>query len=317
MTTTTISEHELEIIRTILSAAPGWTDITAYPLSGGNAHKNYRVESSDRSCVVKVWNNYWTSVGVCPEAEVVLQNSRTAAEVGVGAPVIAVSTEPPGIGLDFLTGGHPRLQEDPDAVERLVPALKRLHNSGRRFANAVNPFEVARERFAAARARSIPFPAGFEVIERIIDRLEHTLALDPAAFVPCHLDIWDANIVKATPSGPYRIIDWDLSGNSDPGYELGFVAAFNGFDPERSQALFQAYFGSANPVALARARLFMTVAHWSNCALWITALGNTDPNEGSDFEGELRTSWEGLLTSVTTADFHHAIAQAAKPGALV
>lgn len=314
---TTVSEHELEIIRAILSTAPGWTDIAAFPLSGGNAHKNYRVEGSGRSCVVKVWNSYWTAVGVCPEADVVLHNSQTAAEIGVGAPVIAISSEPAGIGLDFLPGGHPRLREDPDAVDRLVPALLGLHRSGRRFANDVNPFELARERFAAARARGIPFPAGFEVIERIVEGLEDTLALDPTRFVPCHLDIWDANLVKATPSGAYRIIDWDLSGNSDPAYELGFVAAYNGFDPERSQSLFRAYFGSGDPVKLARARLFMTVAHWSNCALWITALGNTDPNEGSDFEGELRASWDGLLTSVTSPDFHQAVAQASKPEALV
>jgi hypothetical protein len=310
----TVPEHELARIRAILSTASGWSgaDLEVSPLSGGNAHRNYRVEGPGRSCVVKVWNDYWTSVGVCPEADVVLQNSKTAAEIGVGAPVIAVSSEPPGIGLDFLPGGHPRLREDPDAIERLVPTLQRLHTSGRRFANDVNPFDLARERFAAARARGIPFPAGFEVIQPLVDDLEQTLAMNAAQFVPCHLDIWDANLLKATPSGPYRIIDWDLSGNSDPGYELGFVAAYNGFDPERSQSLFRAYFGHDDPVKLARAKLFMTVAHWSNCALWITALGNTDPNEGSDFEGELRASWDGLLTGVTSRDFHEAIAQATK-----
>ncbi|TDL43025.1 phosphotransferase family protein [Kocuria rosea] len=316
---TTVSEHELELIRSILSTAQGWSEdaLVASPLSGGNAHKNYLVESNDRRCVVKVWNDYWTSVGVCPKAQVVMRNSQIAAEIGVGAPVLAVSTEPEGIGLGFLSGGHPEVRRDPDAVQRLVPALQRLHGSGRRFLNDINPFELARKRFAAARSKGIPFPAGFEVIQDLLDRLEETLVLDPTQFVPCHLDIWDANLVRATPSGAYSIIDWDLSGNCDPGYELGFVAAFNSFDLERSFSLFRAYYGSEEPLKIARARLFMTVAHWSNCALWITALGNTDPNEGSDFERELRSSWEGLLTCVTAPDFHQTITQVTKPEALV
>lgn len=316
---TIVPDTEITSIKAVLSTNPDWggCHVTAHSLSGGQAHKNYLVKDGSRRCVVKLWNNYWETVGVLPAAHVVLENTRIAAEIGVGAPVITVSNEPLALALDFVPGGHPRLSDDNDSVTRLVPALHRLHHSGRRFLNDINPFNLARQRMEAARRQGIELPPGTSAIQALMDRLETVLALDPSQFVPCHLDIWDANIIKDTFSMTYNIIDWDLAGNSDPCYEIGFIAAQNGFGKEKAHALFEAYFGNADPVEMARARLFMAVAHWSNSGLWITAMGNAAPNDDADYAGELRTCWEGLITEITAPDFPDLIKAAAKPAALV
>ena len=316
---TIVPDTEITSIEAVLSSSPEWggCHITARSLSGGQAHKNYLVQAGQRCCVVKLWNNYWETVGVLPAAHVVLENTKIAADIGVGAPVITVSAEPPALALDFVAGGHPRLNADEDSIARLVPALHRLHHSGRRFLNDINPFKLAKQRMAAAEKQCIDLPPGAAAVQELMDRVEAALALNPAQFVPCHLDIWDANIIKQTSSLTYNIIDWDLAGNSDPCYEIGFIAAQNGFDDEKAHALFQAYFGTNDPAKIARARLFMAVAHWSNSGLWITAMGNAEPNDDADYAGELRTSWEGLIKEITAPGFPELIKTAATPAALV
>ncbi|BCW86059.1 hypothetical protein DM794_07930 [Paenarthrobacter ureafaciens] len=316
---TIVPDTEITSIEAVLSSSPEWggCHITARSLSGGQAHKNYLVQAGQRCCVVKLWNNYWETVGVLPAAHVVLENTKIAADIGVGAPVITVSAEPPALALDFVAGGHPRLNADEDSIARLVPALHRLHHSGRRFLNDINPFKLAKQRMAAAEKQGIDLPPGAAAVQELMDRVEAALALNPAQFVPCHLDIWDANIIKQTSSLTYNIIDWDLAGNSDPCYEIGFIAAQNGFDDEKAHALFQAYFGTNDPAKIARARLFMAVAHWSNSGLWITAMGNAEPNDDADYAGELRTSWEGLIKEITAPGFPELIKTAATPAALV
>lgn len=316
---TIVPDTEITSIEAVLSSSPEWggCHITARSLSGGQAHKNYLVQAGQRCCVVKLWNNCWETVGVLPAAHVVLENTKIAADIGVGAPVITVSAEPPALALDFVAGGHPRLNADEDSIARLVPALHRLHHSGRRFLNDINPFKLAKQRMAAAEKQGIDLPPGAAAVQELMDRVEAALALNPAQFVPCHLDIWDANIIKQTSSLTYNIIDWDLAGNSDPCYEIGFIAAQNGFDDEKAHALFQAYFGTNDPAKIARARLFMAVAHWSNSGLWITAMGNAEPNDDADYAGELRTSWEGLIKEITAPGFPELIKTAATPAALV
>ena len=311
---TIVPDTEITSIEAVLSSSPEWggCHITARSLSGGQAHKNYLVQAGQRCCVVKLWNNYWETVGVLPAAHVVLENTKIAADIGVGAPVITVSAEPPALALDFVAGGHPRLNADEDSIARLVPALHRLHHSGRRFLNDINPFKLAKQRMAAAEKQGIDLPPGAAAVQELMDRVEAALALNPAQFVPCHLDI-----IKQTSSLTYNIIDWDLAGNSDPCYEIGFIAAQNGFDDEKAHALFQAYFGTNDPAKIARARLFMAVAHWSNSGLWITAMGNAEPNDDADYAGELRTSWEGLIKEITAPGFPELIKTAATPAALV
>ena len=48
-----------------------------------------------------------------------------------------------------------------------------------------------------------------------------------------------------------RIVDYQLSGNNDPAFELGDIAAEADFDPDRRRALAAAYFGAEAAPALA------------------------------------------------------------------
>ena len=64
-----------------------------------------------------------------------------------------------------------------------------------------------------------------------MDTIEAALAARPLPSVPCHNDLLAENFI-ATGDG-VRIIDYQLSGNNDPAFELGDIAAEADHDPDR------------------------------------------------------------------------------------
>ncbi|MGI5132498.1 phosphotransferase [Pseudonocardia sp. CA-107938] len=297
-----ITAEEDAAVRRVFEPGSEWSgpDAVVEVLSGGAAHKNYLVRLAGRKRVVKIWNGYWEAVNVLPPADVILSNTLCASRIGVGAPVAAVCRESSGIALEFLEGTQPSLAGDVDALEHLVSALHALHASGERFARDLNPFVHVRTLLATARQRGYVIPIGLPVIEAQLEEIEEVLDLRPAEFVPCHNDLWDANVIGD--GAGYRLIDWDLAANTDPAYELGFLAAYNGFDRARTRQLASLYYGADDPRHLARIRLFMIVAHWSNSALWTVAQGNARPNDDFDYAAELVRSWHGLLAELLAPD---------------
>lgn len=308
-----ITAEEDAAVRRVFEPGAVWAgpDSAVESLSGGAAHKNYLVRVADRTCVVKLWNGFWESVNLLPPATTILDNTLCASRAGVGAAVIAVCRESSGIALEFLHGVQPSLAADPDTLDHLLPALRKLHTSSERFANDLDPFEHVRTLLATARAQHYVLPVGISAAEKALVEIEEVLELRPAEFVPCHNDLWDANVIHDGSS--YRLIDWDLAGNTDPAYELGFLAAYNGFDRGRTRELTVGYYGSDDPVHLARVRLFMIVAHWSNSALWMISQGNAGPNDDFDYAGELERSWTGLLAELLAPDHRDNLMSAARP----
>ena len=90
----------------------------------------------------------------------------------------------------------------------------------------------------------------------------------PLPTVPCHNDLLAENFIDS--GGVIRIVDYQLSGNNDPCFELGDIAAEADFDPDRVEALAAAYFGDELTAALlARVRLNLLLSNvtWT---LWFS-----------------------------------------------
>ena len=86
--------------------------------------------------------------------------------------------------------------------------------------------------------------------------------------MPCHNDLLAENFIDS--GGVIRIIDYQLSGNNDPRFELGDIAAEADFDPDRTAALAAAYFGDElTPALAARVRLNLSLSNvtWT---LWFS-----------------------------------------------
>lgn len=261
-------------------------------LSGGGAHKNFRVRTEEHDAVLKLWNRMWEGVGVLPPAHVIMANTRIASDLGVGARVVGTSCEPMALMLDYVPSTVLSPAEDGWAGE-LAGAARSLHTSGARFVNDYSPFGEARKMLASARHRDASFPDGFESVAAEIDRLERVLDLRLNEFVPCHNDLYGPNILKK-PDGGICLIDYDLSGNGDRFYDLGFAATYFEMDEDTIHRFCESYFGEHDVRLVARVRLFSAAADWNAVALWLVASSMADTNDDYDYAGELRNSLRRL-----------------------
>jgi hypothetical protein len=289
-------------VRAVLSQLPGFDgpDATWRWLSGGGAHKNFLVTAGEKQVVVKLWNSMWEGVAVVPPAAIVFHNTRLAGEVGVGAPVVSVVQEPLALVVDFLPGSVMDRSGD-TWIPRLAAKARSLHDSSVRFANDYNPFAESRKMFAVARHRGVDFPDDFPALEREVARVEQVLDLRVNEFVPCHNDLYGANILES--GGDLRLIDYDLSGMGDRCYDLGFASAYCEMDLDQINRLCESYVGALDERVVARTQLFAIAADWASVGLWNVALSMADTNDDYDYAGELASSRRRLRRALDANDF--------------
>ncbi|MCZ2811648.1 phosphotransferase [Modestobacter sp. VKM Ac-2979] len=304
-TTATASAEEAQAeqeIRSVLAQLPGFEgeDTRWRWLSGGGAHKNFLVTAGDRQVVVKLWNCMWEGVAVVPPAPVVFHNTREAGAIGIGAPVVAVVQEPLALVIDFLPGQV--MDRGGDGwIPRLAAKTRQLHDSGIQFANDYNPFAENRKMFSVARHRGAAFPDDIAELQREVARVEQVLDLRVNEFVPCHNDLYGANILECAEG--IRLIDYDLSGMGDRCYDLGFASAYCEMDVDQVNRLCESYVGGVDEQTVARTRLFAVAADWASLGLWMVALSMADTNDDYDYAGELASSCRRLRRALDADDF--------------
>jgi hypothetical protein len=272
-------------------------------LGGGGAHKNFLVTAADgeSQCVVKLWNREWEQVGVIPPAPVAMQNTRIAGELEIGASVLALVREPLSLVLEFIPGEELDVQSNTE-IAKLASVARRLHDSKAVFFRDFNPFAEARVILASACQAEVPLPDGFDSVRPTLERIESTLDLRANEFVPCHNDLYGSNVL-CTPDGELRLIDYDLSGNGDRSYDLGFISTYSKFDPDQTAHLVESYFGEVTPALLARVHLFAIAADYSTLALWIAAQAVANKNDDYDYAGYMQECWKGVCSKIDNPNF--------------
>ncbi|MBY4403352.1 aminoglycoside phosphotransferase family protein [Rhodococcus fascians] len=296
--------HHEDQVRRVLAQIPGLDagGATIAWLTGGGAHKNFLVTVGERRLVVKLWNTMWEGVGVIPPSAVVMQNTVLAGQLGIGAPVVSVVTDPLALAIDYLPGCTPLDPTGDLWVPRLAASAKALHDSPIRFNNDYNAFAEARKMFASARQRGAELPDDVDDLCHQVHRVETALDLRVNEFVPCHNDLYGPNVLE-TESGELRLIDYDLSGNGDRCYDLGFAAAYFEMDHDTIGMFCEYYLGENNSHLLARTRLFAVACNWATLALWSVAMTMGDTNDDYDYRGELDDSLRRLHQTLNAPDF--------------
>ena len=198
-------------------AGPGRT---VAELPGGLTNANYKVTTGAGCFVVRCWADDTGLLAIDRDNE--YENSVRAAEVGVGAPVIAYLPEHNTMVVGFIEGttmsaATLRAGDHPGAI---AAACRRLHGA-RAFRDDFDMFETQPRYLEIVQAR------GFRLPERYLEFAPHAAAIRDAfrareeATVPCNNDLLAENFIL-TPDG-FRLIDYEYSGNNDPCFELGNV----------------------------------------------------------------------------------------------
>jgi thiamine kinase-like enzyme len=284
-------------IEDLLQRVPSWAGraIEWQRLEGGLSHHVYRIDVDRVPYVLRVLEPaVWRAgLGVAPEREIA--NTEAAAET-VGAQVYAVLPDVPAIVLEFLPGRTlgPAEVRRPEVIPALADACRRLH-AGPVFGNDFDIFAKRAELLEICDRNDLPLPDGYLDGASTVDTIRAALGERPLAAVPCHNDLLAENFI-ATSSG-VRIIDYQLSGNNDPAFELGDISAEADYDPDLTGRLTEAYFGAElSPALLARVRLFH-IASNVTWALWFTvhhgllAAARGADLVGFDYEAEAADKW--------------------------
>ncbi|WP_433216400.1 phosphotransferase [Dactylosporangium sp. CS-047395] len=284
-------------IADLLERVPSWVGraVEWQRLAGGLSHHVYRVDVDRVPYVLRVLEPKVSAagLGVAPAVEIA---NTLAAAASVGAQVYATLPDVPAIVLEFLPGRTlgPAEVRRPEVIPALAEACRRLH-AGPAFGNDFDIFAKRAELLEVCRRNGLPLPDGYLDGESTVDVLRRALHERPLPKVPCHNDLLAENFI-ATSSG-VRIIDYQLSGNNDPAFELGDIAAEADFDPDLTGRLAEAYFGAElSPALLARVRLFH-IASNVTWALWFTvhhgllAAARGGDRVGFDYEAEAADKW--------------------------
>ena len=177
-----------------------------------------------------------------------------------------------------------------EMATRMGASFHRLHDSPR-FLKDFNMFRLIEQYLTIVEEQGVAIPDGYRDWLPAVARIEKAVAANALPAVPCHNDLLCENFIDDGTA--LRIVDFELSGNNDPCFDLGNTAQEAEFDEDLRAALCTAYFGREDARQLARMNLFalMSDVGWT---LWGAIQAKISAVD-FDFRGYYNTRWERAL----------------------
>ena len=260
---------------------------TVSQLSGGLTNENYLVEADGQKYVMRIPGQSTELLSIDRANEVF--NTKAAATTGIGPRVLEHIAGLDALVLEFIPGqtmSAASLQSQ-EMPSRMAASFRRLHASPR-FLKDFNMFRLIEDYLRIVDEHGVTIPAGYRDRLPAIAGIEKAVERGALPAVSCHNDLLCENFIDD--GGALRIVDYELSGNNDPCFDLGNTAQEAEFDQDLRAALCAAYFGGPNPKQLARMNLFalMSDVGWT---LWGAIQARISAVD-FDFRGYYETRWQ-------------------------
>jgi thiamine kinase-like enzyme len=281
------------------------------PLPGGLSHHVFQVRAGSGRYVLRILEPAVSAAGLGIEPARELANTRAAVHSGVAPDVLGALDDPPAILLEYIAGQTLSAADIPGRLPAVAAACRRLH-AGPAFGN---DFDIVAKRTQLLRLCNrfeLELPDGYHDRADEVAAISVALARQPVPRVPCHNDLLAENFIAGS-DGRLRIIDYQLSGNNDPTFELGDIAAEADLHPEQIAQLAAGYFGDRLTGALvARTRLQLILSNLT-WALWFVVHDGLLRRPGStfDYRSEAAAKWGRACRDLDAADFGAVLAAAA------
>jgi len=190
---------------------------------------------------------------------------------------------------------------------RIAESLRRLH-AGPAFKHDFDMPRLVEYYLGIVEQHEVRIPEGFRDRMPTLGEVERAVGVNALPWVPCHNDLLAENYIDD--GRQLWIIDFEYSGNNDPGFELGDTAQECEFDDAMRAALCEAYFGRDDPVQLARMELFAYMADmgWTLWAAIQAKISEID----YDFWGWAEERWARAVALMDSQQFPVLLAQAAQ-----
>jgi thiamine kinase-like enzyme len=222
-------------------------------LPGGLTNVNLKVTTSEQAVVVRIPQAGSDLLAIDRRAE--HENSRAAADAGVGAPVLEFREDPCLLVIGFLEG---RTFTDDDLrdgrhLTRVAAACRQLH-SGERFVSDFDMFEVQKNYLGIVQEHGFRLPDRYLEFGDKAAQIQGVLTARPTETVPCNNDLLAGNFIDD--GKKLWLIDYEYAGNNDACFELGNIWSEAGLTPVQLEELMEAYDGELLHHRVARARLW-------------------------------------------------------------
>ncbi len=266
-------------------------------LSGGLTNENYLVEVDGSRYVMRLPGQSTELLSIDRANEV--HNTKAAASTGIGPQVLE---HVPGLDvmvLEFIAGQtmSARALRSPEMPARMAESFHRLH-AGPRFLTDFNMFRLIEYYLGIVDAHRVTIPSDYADWLAVVADIERAVGAAALPAAPCHNDLLCENFIDDGEA--LRIVDYELSGNNDPCFDLGNTAQEAEFDGDLRAALCEAYFGGPDPRQLARMNLFalMSDVGWT---LWGAIQARISAVD-YDFTGYYTGRWERALGVLRSPD---------------
>ena len=284
-------------------------DLKVSPLSGGLTNENYLVEANDERYVMRLPGTSTELLAIDRVNEVA--NARAAASTGIGPQVLEHISRLNIMVLEFIEGptmSAAALQSAPMA-RRMADSFKRLH-AAPRFLKDFDMFRLIEEYLQIVDEHRVTIPLDYRARLPLVGEIEQAVRVGALPGVSCHNDLLCENFIDDGRS--LRIVDYELSGNNDPCFDLGNTAQEASFDDPLRAALCEAYFGRLDSQQLARMNLFalMSDVGWT---LW-GAIQARISTLDFDFEDYYTTRWNRALEVMDSDRLQGWLRQAQREG---
>jgi thiamine kinase-like enzyme len=265
-------------------------DIAISPLSGGLTNENYLVETGSERYVMRLPGQSTDLLSIDRANEV--YNAKAAASTGIAPRVLEHVPALDVMVLEFIPGStmSARTLQSEQMAARIAASFHRLHSSPR-FLHDFNMFRLIEYYLRIVDDHQVVIPDGYRDWLPTVGKIEHAVSAAALPARPCHNDLLCENFIDDGTT--LRIVDYELSGNNDPCFDLGNTAQEAEFDQELRAALCRSYFGRRDDRQLARMNLFalMSDVGWT---LWGAIQARISAVD-FDFRGYYTGRWERAL----------------------
>jgi thiamine kinase-like enzyme len=263
---------------------------TVSQLSGGLTNENYLVEADGTKYVMRIPGQSTELLSIDRANEVF--NTKAAATTGIGPRVLEHIAGLDALVLEFIPGqtmSAASLQSN-EMASRMADSFRRLHGSPQ-FLKDFNMFRLIEDYLRIVDEHHVTIPDGYRDRLPAIADIEKAVERGVLPAVSCHNDLLCENFIDD--GAALRIVDYELSGNNDPCFDLGNTAQEAEFGQDLRAALCAAYFGGENQQQLARMNLFalMSDVGWT---LWGAIQAKISAVD-FDFRGYYTMRWERAL----------------------
>ena len=259
-------------------------------LSGGLTNENYLVEVEGVRYVMRLPGQSTELLSIDRENEV--YNTKAAATTGIGPQVLEHVAGLDVMVLEFIPGPtmSAKSLQAAEMPARMAESFHRLH-SAPRFLQDFNMFRLIESYLRIVEEHQVTIPGDYREWLPVVGDIEGAVGIAALPAAPCHNDLLCENFIDDGTA--LRIVDYELSGNNDPCFDLGNTAQEAEFGQELRAALCEAYFGRRDPRQLARMNLFalMSDVGWT---LWGAIQAKISAVD-FDFRGYYLGRWERAL----------------------